>query len=131
VRPLLLPLHLSIKYPPIVNDNRAISHASRFAKFKGVPLIVFFVFSPQDYTAHDRGARRIDFTLRNLKFIQAQLDKLGVPLFTLSHSPRRTLPQKILELLEQWDAKYLFANAGSLGCHAHFLRYPLICYTRI
>lgn len=63
----------------------------------------------------------MDFTLRNLVLIQKQLDKLDVPLFTLSHSPRRTLPQKILELLEQWDAKHLFANSGSFGSQTHFI----------
>lgn len=81
---------------------------------------MLFVFSPQDYKAHSRGARRIDFTLRNLELIQKQLDKLEVPLFTFSHSTRRTLPQKILELLEEWDAKQLFANSGSFGFRTLF-----------
>jgi deoxyribodipyrimidine photo-lyase len=99
----------------LVNDNRAISHASRFAKSYNIPVIALFVFSPQDYKAHDRGARRIEFTLRNLELIQKELDGLNVPLFTLSHSPRRSLPQKVLELLEEWDAKHLFSNSGSFG----------------
>ena len=81
------------------------AHASGFAKSNNVPPIVLFVFSPQE----------IDFTLRSLKDIQGQLDMLGVPLFTLSHSPRRNLPQQILELLKQWDEKHLFANSGLYG----------------
>ncbi len=35
-----------------------------------MPLIVLHVLSPQDYLAHDRSPRRIDFTLRNLQVIQ-------------------------------------------------------------
>ena len=54
-----------------VSDNRALSLASKQAHKDGVPLVVLFVLSPQDYVAHDRSARRIDFTLRNLELIKA------------------------------------------------------------
>lgn len=54
----------------IVVDNRALSQASKRARDIEVPLIVLFVISPQDYVAHDRGPRRIDFVLRNLKSIK-------------------------------------------------------------
>lgn len=53
-----------------VFDNRAASFASEQAQEDGVPLIVLFVISPQDYKAHDRGSRRIDFMLRNLKVVK-------------------------------------------------------------
>ena len=56
----------------IVKDNRALSQAAARAKAEGVHLIALFVLSPQDYEAHDRSARRIDFTLRNLKNIQVR-----------------------------------------------------------
>jgi len=54
----------------IVDDNRALSKASFQAQNLSVPLIVMFVISPQDYAAHDRGARRIDFMLRNLSLLK-------------------------------------------------------------
>lgn len=57
----------------IVHDNRALSRASDFARKEGIPLIALFVLSPQDYIAHDRGARRIDFTLRNLAVLKVRL----------------------------------------------------------
>lgn len=44
--------------------------ASAQAQHDSIPLLVLFVLSPQDYEAHDRGARRIDFTLRNLQCIR-------------------------------------------------------------
>lgn len=53
-----------------VRDNRAIAQASAQAQWNGVPLIALHVLSPQDYIAHDRGARRIDFVLRNLQIIR-------------------------------------------------------------
>lgn len=56
-----------------VRDNRALAHASAQAQKDGVPLLVLFVLSPQDYAAHDRGARRIDFTLRILGNIKVRI----------------------------------------------------------
>ena len=53
-----------------VVDNRALSQASKRAREVDVPLIVLFVISPQDYVAHDRGPRRIDFMLRNLESVK-------------------------------------------------------------
>lgn len=53
-----------------VIDNRALDAASRQAEEDGVPLIVLFIISPEDYEAHDRGPRRIDFMLRNLSIIK-------------------------------------------------------------
>jgi deoxyribodipyrimidine photo-lyase len=55
----------------VVVDNRALSQASKRAREVDVPLVVLFVISPQDYVAHDRGPRKIDFVLRNLKSIKA------------------------------------------------------------
>ncbi|KAF7301780.1 Deoxyribodipyrimidine photo-lyase [Mycena indigotica] len=93
-----------------VSDNRALSLASKHAKREGVPLIVIFVFSPQDYIAHDRGARRIDFTLRNLRDIQATLSKLHIPLFTVTQSERKQVPQEVIRLLDNFSACALYAN---------------------
>lgn len=50
----------------VVVDNKALSLASQQAERDGVPLLVLFIISPQDYKAHDRAPRRIDFMLRNL-----------------------------------------------------------------
>ena len=54
----------------LVSDNRALAQASARAQEDHVPLLVFFVLSPQDYAAHDRSPRRIDFTLRNLSVLK-------------------------------------------------------------
>lgn len=63
-----------IKYlAGVVSDNRALFMASQQAKKDAIPLIVLFVISPQDYIAHDRSARRIDFTLRSLAIIKVSV----------------------------------------------------------
>lgn len=93
-----------------IRDNRALSKASAVAQKDNLPLIVLSVFSPQDYKAHDRGARRIDFMLRNLAVIKRELDKLDIPLYTFTHTPRKTLPSRIVEELNTLGAHHLFAN---------------------
>jgi len=71
----------------VVSDNRALFMASEQAKKEATPLIVLFAISPQDYIAHDRSARRIDFTLRNLTIVKASRT---YPRFeSSSHSNRR------------------------------------------
>ncbi|OBZ70312.1 Deoxyribodipyrimidine photo-lyase [Grifola frondosa] len=93
-----------------VSDNRALAQASAKAHQEQIPLITLFVLSPQDYLAHDRGARRIDFTLRNLENIKASLARLHIPLYITSHSPRTSLPAYVHTLLKEWNSSHLFAN---------------------
>ncbi|KAG9015432.1 hypothetical protein FRB94_000036 [Tulasnella sp. JGI-2019a] len=91
-------------------DNRALAAASECAVKNGIPLLVMFCFSPGDYRAHDRSPRRIDFVLRNLKDIKKKLDALSIPLYTFIHPKRKTVPEKVLELLKSWNTHDLFAN---------------------
>ncbi|RPD67238.1 hypothetical protein L227DRAFT_538252 [Lentinus tigrinus ALCF2SS1-6] len=93
-----------------IHDNRAIAQASAQAQHDGVHLIVLHVLSPQDYIAHDRSARRIDFTLRNLHVIRTELAKLNIPLYTVTHKPRTKIPAFVVDLLEKWKASHLFVN---------------------
>jgi len=93
-----------------VEDNRALSQASAQALKDRIPLIALFIISPQDYVAHDRSARRIDFTLRNLAIIKTTLASLHIPLHTVTHTPRRTLPAYLLSLLRAFNATRLYAN---------------------
>jgi deoxyribodipyrimidine photo-lyase len=39
--------------------------------------VVLFILSPEDYHAHDRSPRRIDFTLRNLRIIKVSKELLS------------------------------------------------------
>ncbi|GJE84507.1 DNA photolyase [Phanerochaete sordida] len=93
-----------------IRDNRAFGQASEYARQHGLPLIALFILSPQDYVAHDRSARRIDFTLRNLTHVKESLAELNIPLRVITHSPRNTLPERVVEILSEWNAARLFAN---------------------
>ncbi|KAI0771551.1 DNA photolyase, FAD-binding/Cryptochrome [Trametes elegans] len=93
-----------------IRDNRALALASAQAQKDGIPLVALFVLSAQDYIAHDRSARRVDFTLRNLEQIRADLNKLNIPLYTVSHKTRTKLPGFVHDLLLQWNASHVFGN---------------------
>ncbi|KAG6831143.1 hypothetical protein H0H92_012568 [Tricholoma furcatifolium] len=93
-----------------ISDNKALHLASSKAQENGIPLIVIFALSPQDYIAHDRSPRRIDFTLRNLSKLKESLANLNIPLHTISHSPRRTLPNRIMSIVTDLGCTNLFAN---------------------
>ncbi|CAA7259870.1 unnamed protein product [Cyclocybe aegerita] len=93
-----------------IHDNRALSRASDQAQKDGIPLIVLFIISPQDYIAHDRGARRIDFTVRNLALLKTSFSDLHIPLQVVTHIPRKTIPYCALSFCEKYDATTLFAN---------------------
>ncbi|KAG8700865.1 hypothetical protein FRC09_005703, partial [Ceratobasidium sp. 395] len=81
-----------------VKDNRALSAASSMAEELDVPLLVLFMLSPDDYVSHDRSPRRVDFCLRNLALLKDELNQLNIPLYTASHTPRKTLPDEIIKL---------------------------------
>lgn len=54
----------------IVEDNTALYKASEYAKKLDIPLVALFVLSPGDYKWHDRSSKKIDFILRNLKYLK-------------------------------------------------------------
>lgn len=93
-----------------LSDNRGLSNAFVQSRMDGVPVIVLFVISPQDYIAHDRGARKIDFTLRNLRLLKERLADLDIPLHAVSFTPRKKIPEKVLALVNTFGCKRIYAN---------------------
>ncbi|KAG1866500.1 DNA photolyase, FAD-binding/Cryptochrome [Suillus subalutaceus] len=93
-----------------ISDNKALALASAQAVEDQIPLVVLHVLSPQDYIAHDRSKTRIDFVLRNLSRVKDELAKLNIPLYTITHTPRTTVPTRVISVLQTLQATRLFAN---------------------
>ncbi len=91
-------------------DNKALHFASEKAKSKGVPLICLHIISPQDYQAHLTSPVRVDFALRTLEVLKEDLGKLDIPLYVETVEKRKTVPNRVIELCEQWGARHIFAN---------------------
>lgn len=53
---------------------------------------------------------RVDFVLRTLEVLKADLDKLAIPLYVETVEKRKAIPDRIYELCEKWGASHLFCN---------------------
>lgn len=92
------------------SDNTALSMASQKAKEAGVPLICLYIASPQDWEAHLTGSIRVDFMLRTLADLRADLAALNIPLYMETVEKRKDITARIAWLMEEWGANHLFAN---------------------
>lgn len=92
------------------SDNKGLHLASEKARSKGVPLICLYIVSPQDFEAHVTSSMRVDFMLRTLKILKEDLAQLDIPLYVETVERRKDIPERILELCEDWGASHLFAN---------------------
>lgn len=93
-----------------IKDNTALSLASQKAKDAGVPLIGLYVVSPQDWEAHLTAPIRVDFMLRTLEVLKADLAKLDIPLYVEVSEKRKIIPERIAALMDDWGANHLYAN---------------------
>lgn len=91
-------------------DNKGLHMASEKAKSKGVPLIGMYVISPQDFQGHLTSAVRVDFILRSLEVLKADLSQLDIPLHVEVVEKRRYVVKRIMELCEGWGASHVFCN---------------------
>ncbi|CZR55508.1 probable deoxyribodipyrimidine photo-lyase PHR [Phialocephala subalpina] len=93
-----------------LKDNKALHLASEKAKSRGVPLICIYIVSPQDFEAHLTAPVRVDFILRTLEIVKKDLAALDIPLYVETVEKRKSLPGRVLELLQKWGGSHLFAN---------------------
>ena len=93
-----------------ITDNRALHLASEKAKSRSVPLICIHIVSPQDYEAHVTSAVRVDFVLRTLEVLRADLALLDIPLYVETVAKRKAIPNRIFELCKKWGASHLYTN---------------------
>lgn len=91
-------------------DNRGLSLAAAKAKEANVPLVCVYLGSPQDWEAHLTSSVRVDFMLRCLRVLQADLAELDIPLWVETVQKRRNLPGRLLDLAQEWNAKHIFCN---------------------
>jgi len=91
-------------------DNKSLHLASERAKSKGVPLIAIFLISPQDWQAHITSAVRVDFVLRTLEVLKQDLARLNIPLYIETVEKRKRVPDRVMELCEEWGASHIYAN---------------------
>ncbi|EXJ61509.1 deoxyribodipyrimidine photo-lyase [Cladophialophora yegresii CBS 114405] len=92
-------------------DNRALHLASETAAKHQLPLLCFYLISPQDFEAHLTAPIRVDFILRNLQKLKEDLSELDIPLYVETVERRRELPSRLIELCTIWGASHVYCNA--------------------
>ncbi|OJJ67213.1 hypothetical protein ASPBRDRAFT_187326 [Aspergillus brasiliensis CBS 101740] len=93
-----------------LHDNRGLQMAYQVAREHKLPLIGLYILSPEDLTAHLASAPRVDLTLRTLKLLQRDLNELDIPLYMETQEKRKNIPQRIIDLCQEWGATHLFAD---------------------
>jgi len=51
-------------------------------------------------------------TLVNISWIthQTSFHELHIPFYIITHSPRKTIPERVFQLLQEYECNHLFAN---------------------
>lgn len=93
-----------------LEDNRGLSLASQKAKEEGIPLVCVYIVSPQDYQAHATSAVRVDFELRTLEVMKADLAELNIPLYVATVEDRKAVSGHLVGKWKAWGAKHVFCN---------------------
>jgi deoxyribodipyrimidine photo-lyase len=79
-----------------VQDNSALA-----AAMASGPTVALYLLSPGQWLAHDDAPCKVDFWLRNLRELAAELGKLNVPLLVRQAEHWSAAPQVIAELCRQ------------------------------
>jgi len=93
-----------------IRDNTGLGKASRLAKEKGVGVIGLWIMSPQDWEAHLVSPAKCDFELRSVVILQQELAALDIPLYIETIMPREEVPNRLMELAQEWGVKNIFCN---------------------
>lgn len=90
-----------------LDDNTALYHAMQVAEGG---LIAVYIISPQEWRAHDMAACRVDFILRNLKILSADLAALHVPLLIREAETAKDVAKILIEIAETYKVVSLYFN---------------------
>lgn len=88
-----------------VQDNTALA-----AAMGNGPTVALYLISPAQWLAHDDAPSKVDFWLRNLNSLAAELATLNVPLLVRYADDWNAAPQVISELCQQLQVSSVHAN---------------------
>jgi deoxyribodipyrimidine photo-lyase len=88
-----------------VHDNTALSAAMHQG-----PTLAVYMISPVQWQSHDDAACKVDFWLRNLKAVQAELKALNVPLLIVHANTWDKAPKVIADLCKEHKVEQVHVN---------------------
>ena len=88
-----------------VHDNTALS-----AAMKQGPTVAVYVISPAQWHSHDDAPSKVDFWLRNLQALKAELKALNVPLLIVHANTWDKAPKALLDLCQTHKIEHVHVN---------------------
>ncbi len=93
-----------------VSDNPALHRASIDAAAAGGALIALFIICPEQWRSHDWAAIKVDFILRHLRELSADLAKLNIPLLVESTPTFRDVPKTLASFASRQNCQAIYWN---------------------
>ena len=91
-------------------DLRTFDHSALHHAMAAGPTLAVVVLSAQQWRLHQDAPIKIDFYLRQLQQLQAQLQALNVPLLVLQIDLWQDIAQAMLQLCQTYAIEKLYAN---------------------
>ena len=92
------------------NDLRVHDNTALTAALEQGPTLALFLLSPDQWQAHDEAPAKVDFRLRNLQALAADLQQLNVPLLIRSADRWASAPAVLAQLCSQYRIESVHAN---------------------
>ncbi len=88
-----------------VDDQPALAAAAAFG-----PTIGLYIASPEQWRLHDDAAIKIDFWLRAVKHLRAELEALNIPLKILVVEHWKDVPAALLNFCQRYNVEQVHCN---------------------
>lgn len=92
------------------NDNTGLNAASRMAAKANLPLVCLFVLCRDDLFAHGVSGFQLEYRLRSLELLRADLAERNIPLVFLNVENRKAVIPTIVDKVKELQISHLFSN---------------------
>ncbi|KAE7996950.1 hypothetical protein FH972_001626 [Carpinus fangiana] len=93
-----------------MQDNHALSEASKKAKEVSGSLLTVYMFTPADMEWHGTSPARTDFILQSLKLLKGELAEKNIPLAIVTAKERKQKTDTILDFVDRHHVSHVYAN---------------------
>ena len=93
-----------------MEDNAALSAASKKAQEGSGHLITLYLFSPKDLEWHGTSPARIDFILQSMQLLKHQLAKQHIPFACITAEERGDKVDEVMKFVKENDISHVYAN---------------------
>lgn len=93
-----------------MQDNHALSLASKKSQEGSGALITAYLFAPADMEWHGTSPARVDFLLQSLQKLQDELKEKNIPLAIITAEQRAQKVDTVLQFAKEHNISHIYAN---------------------